>query len=83
MKTVKEARLEAGLTQAKMAEIMGIPKRTIEAWEAGDRTPPEYVERLVIAELKRIGEKEPHVVDGKSQANPGDIYEGTKNKLGL
>ncbi|MDY5306037.1 helix-turn-helix domain-containing protein, partial [Fusobacterium gastrosuis] len=57
MKTVKEARLEAGLTQAKMAEIMGIPKRTIEAWEAGDRTPPAYVERLVIAELERIGEK--------------------------
>lgn len=84
MKTVKEARLEAGLTQAKMAEIMGIPKRTIEAWEAGDRTPPEYVERLVIAELKRIGEKEPYVaVDGESQADPGDIYEGTKNKLGL
>lgn len=79
MKTVKEARLEAGLTQAKMAEIMGIPKRTIEAWEAGDRTPPEYVERLVIAELKRIGEKEPYVVDGESQADPGDIYEGTKN----
>lgn len=54
---LKEARISAGLTQAKMAELLDIPKRTIEDWEREVRTPPAYVERLVIAELKRIAER--------------------------
>lgn len=52
--TIKEARKAAGLTQADVCKLIGIPKRTIEAWETGDRTPPPYVERLVIDALKRI-----------------------------
>lgn len=58
MNTIKEARSAAGLTQARMAEIMEIHKRTIKAWEAGDRKPPKYVEKLVIAELERITKTE-------------------------
>ena len=54
MSKIKEARIKANLTQAQMAERMGIPKRTIEDWDSGKSSPPEYVERLVIAELKRI-----------------------------
>lgn len=54
MTTIKDARLNAGLTQAKMSEVFEIPKRTIENWETGKRTPPAYVEKLVIRELKRI-----------------------------
>ena len=54
MNNIKESRLEAGLTQQKMSDLTGIPKRTIEDWEAGRRTPPSYVERLVIKELKEI-----------------------------
>ena len=54
--TIKEARLAAGLTQQKMSDIMGIPKRTIENWETGQRTPSEWIERLVVAELERIKE---------------------------
>ena len=52
--TIKEARLSAGLTQAKMSEVFEIPKRTIENWETGKRNPPAYVEKLVIRELERI-----------------------------
>jgi DNA-binding transcriptional regulator YiaG len=52
--TIREARLNAGLTQAKMSEVFEIPKRTIENWETGKRTPPTYVEKLVIRELERI-----------------------------
>ena len=54
MKTIREARIAAGLTQAKMHELMDIPVRTIQEWEGGRRIPPKYVERLVIAELERI-----------------------------
>lgn len=54
MSKIKEARIRANISQAEMSSRMKIPKRTIEAWETGDRTPPEYVERLVVAELDRL-----------------------------
>lgn len=54
MSKIKEARISADLTQSGMSERFGIPKRTIEDWEAGRRNPPDYVERLIIAELERI-----------------------------
>ncbi len=52
--SLKEERLNAGLTQQQMSELMEIPKRTIEDWEAGRRKCPPYVERLVIKELREI-----------------------------
>lgn len=55
--TIKEARIKAGLTQQRMSEVFEIPKRTIENWEAGTRTPPTYVEKLVVRELVRIAEE--------------------------
>lgn len=55
--TIREARLSAGLTQQRMSEVFEIPKRTIENWETGTRTPPTYVEKLVIRELERIAEE--------------------------
>ena len=54
---IKEARKAAGLTQKQMADDMGIPKRTIENWEAGVRSCPEWAERLVVAELYRIKDR--------------------------
>lgn len=54
MNKIKEARIAAGLSQRRMAEMMGIPRRTIENWESGVNTPPEYVERLVVQELERV-----------------------------
>ncbi|MCD7774942.1 MAG: helix-turn-helix domain-containing protein [Clostridiales bacterium] len=49
--TIKEARTAAGLTRQEMSEMLVIPKRTIEDWEWGKRTPPPYVEKLVIEKL--------------------------------
>lgn len=57
MSKIKEARIEAGLTQETMAEKLGIPKRTIQDWEREKRIPPDYVERLVVAEFKRMSQK--------------------------
>lgn len=39
---IKAARKQAGLTQNQMQEYYGIPLRTLQTWEAGERTPPEY-----------------------------------------
>ena len=56
MNNIKEVRIAAGLTQASMHQIMGIPIRTIRSWELGERECPLWAERLIVAELKRIRE---------------------------
>lgn len=53
---VKAARKAAGLTQAKMNQLMKVPVRTIQNWEAGDRIPPEYVQILVLEKLDKIAQ---------------------------
>ena len=45
--TIKEIRKACGMTQAEMAEMLHIPKRTIENWEGGSREPPDYVVELI------------------------------------
>lgn len=52
--TIKEARHLSGLTQMAMSETLEIPLRTIEDWERNRRTPPSYVERLVVEKLLQI-----------------------------
>ena len=54
MGSIKEARIKAGLSQAKMAELFEIPKRTIEEWDRGARKCPHWAEILIIEKLERI-----------------------------
>lgn len=42
-----DLRKETELSRKAFAEHFGIPLRTIEDWEAGRRTPPEHVPRLI------------------------------------
>ena len=51
---LKAARKAVGLTQQSMADQMLIPKRTIQDWEGGLRTPPPYVQRFVLNELESM-----------------------------
>ena len=51
-KTIRELRESVGLTRKEFSEHMGIPVRTLEDWEAGRRTPPEYIPRLISYQLK-------------------------------
>lgn len=55
--TLKRVRAAAGLSQQGMADRMLIPKRTIEKWETGERTPPPYVQRFVLNELEALRKK--------------------------
>ena len=57
MSKIKETRTSLGLTQKQLAEMLGIPKRTIENWEGGQRKCPDYVERLIIEKLQRMKEE--------------------------
>lgn len=48
---LKTIRTGADWKRPKMVERVGVPLRTIEDWEAGKSTPPEYVQRLVLDRL--------------------------------
>ena len=49
---IKAARQKAGLTQVDLHLLLGIPQRTIEAWETGERTPSKYLVNLLVFYLK-------------------------------
>lgn len=55
--TIKEARKLAKLSQQKMFDVIGIPKRTVQEWESGRRLPEVYIEKLVVKELLKIAEE--------------------------
>lgn len=57
MTRIKQARIDAGLSQAKMSELTLIPIRTIQNWEGGQRSCPPWAERLILKELAEIKEK--------------------------
>lgn len=58
MNKIKDARLRAGLSRPDMHRETGIPLRTIENWEGGQRKCPEWAERLIVAELYRIAARQ-------------------------
>lgn len=51
-KIIKELRESTGLSRKEFSIHTGIPIRTLEDWEAGRRTPPEYIPRLIAYQLK-------------------------------
>ena len=54
MKTIKSERTRLGLTQKQLSEITGIPQRTIEDWEGGQRKSPPYVEKMILDKLNQM-----------------------------
>jgi DNA-binding transcriptional regulator YiaG len=52
--SIKEAREKAGLSRRQLSEWLGIPQRTQEDWDYGKRTPPEWVERLIIEKIESL-----------------------------
>lgn len=49
---IKETRIKHGLTQQQLSNMTGIPARSIQNWETGQRKCPEYVERMVVEALE-------------------------------
>ena len=45
--TIKEMRTRTGLSQAQFAQLLGIPKRSVENWEGGKSQCPEYTKELI------------------------------------
>ena len=59
-KSIKELRESTGMSRKEFSDHTGIPVRTLEDWEAGRRTPPDYLPRLIAYQLK---------FEGKTKAN--------------
>ena len=51
-KLIRELRESICMSRKEFSEHIGIPVRTLEDWEAGRRTPPEYIPRLIAYQLK-------------------------------
>lgn len=47
MTDIKRLRTLTGMTQKAFCEYLGIPVRTVQDWEAGKRTPPDYVVEMI------------------------------------
>ena len=46
---IAQARRDANLTQAELAEMVGVTARTVQNWEAGTRSPWRYIAEICIA----------------------------------
>lgn len=56
---MKELRKQYNLTQKKLSEITGIPYRTIQNWEGGQRKCPPYILDLVAFKLSHMNNNTP------------------------
>lgn len=48
-------REETGMNRREFAEYFGIPYRTMQDWELGNRKMPEYLLRLMMYKVKMEG----------------------------
>ena len=51
-KKIRELRESVDENRTEFSKHTGIPVRTIEDWESGRRTPPEYIPRLLAYQLE-------------------------------
>ena len=49
---IRALRAETGLTQAGFSAALGIPRRTLQSWEMGERECPAYVIDLIAFRIK-------------------------------
>lgn len=52
---IKEARKKAGLTQADVLHLIGVPIRTLTSYENNKNKPLPWVENLLVEKIMAIG----------------------------
>ena len=53
--TFKELRELSGMNMTQFANYFNIPYRTVQDWDNGNRTPPEYIVKLIEYKLCKEG----------------------------
>lgn len=56
--TLRELREESGMSQAEFSKRYGIPLRTYQSWETGERKPAPYIVHM-ITRLVQLEKEEP------------------------
>lgn len=51
----RELRQKSGMTQEKLSQYFGIPKRTVEAWDSGINSCADYLLDLMRYKLEHEG----------------------------
>ena len=51
-----QLRAELHITQREAYTALEVPRRTYEDWERGQRTPPEYLQRIILRQLEQTKE---------------------------
>ena len=49
---IKTAREKAGLNIKQLADLLGAPYRTVQDWNNGKRTPPVWLQNLVVEKIE-------------------------------
>ncbi len=49
---IEAIRKETGMSRSQFSEWLGMPLRTLQAWEKGTREMPEYVLRLIAYKVR-------------------------------
>jgi len=62
---IKEVRAEYKLSQQELSDLTEIPKRTIENWESGKRSPSPWVKKMLIVNLKNRPHNEYGIITNK------------------
>jgi predicted nucleotidyltransferase len=62
---LQQLRQNIGLTQEELSRYLSIPKRTIENYESGKRTPPSWVYDLILDKLSLFEKERQELFDEK------------------
>lgn len=59
----KEIKEHYQMTVTNLSKRTGVPKRTLEDWIAGRRTPPDYITKLLIEKLEEKPEGQKKIIE--------------------
>lgn len=64
MNKIKEKRIELDISQARLSELLHIPKRTIENWDSdkNSRYPSEWMEKLILEKMDSLTKKKSGII---------------------
>lgn len=74
---IRQARLEAGLTQDQLSDLIGVGMRQIQYYEAGESNPYRTLRRIAEATGKNIG----WLLHGDPVSEPGEAESATAAAL--
>ena len=57
---IKETRIKHGLTIKQVSDLTGVPYRSLQNWELGERKCPDYVSNMVVTMIENAFGKPDH-----------------------